>query len=240
MGRAAGAQRARARCGARAARGVSRSSGSVRTRGTELRGGRASERLPHRHHPVAFASRAGTVDGQAGDSEGCAPPRQRGNVEQKRKCIMKCEEFEAIGLERSGLRMGELNAALRDAAAQSAAKCPNCAALQESWQEARIALQALRETTRDAETPRRGGMRLRQEFCMRRRTARARSAAIFAAWALAAAAVLFAGVSWWNWKLAQTQRADVSARNSAEIDAPAPAPSGTSDGGELVAVSEAG
>jgi hypothetical protein len=153
---------------------------------------------------------------------------------------MKCEEFEAIGLERSGLRMGELDAALRDAAAEHAAKCPNCAALQESWQEARIALQALRETTRDAETPRRVEMRLRQEFGMRHRTARARSAAIFAAWALAAAAVLFAGVSWWNWKLAQTQRADVSARNAAKMNAPAPAPSGTSDGVTLVADSEAG
>ena len=153
---------------------------------------------------------------------------------------MKCEEFEAIGLERSGLRMGELDAALRDAAAEHAAKCPNCAALQESWQEARIALQALRETTRDAETPRRVEMRLRHEFGMRHRTARARSAAIFAAWALAAAAVLFAGVSWWNWKLAQTQRADVSARNAAKMNAPAPTPSGTSDGVTLVADSEAG
>ncbi len=155
---------------------------------------------------------------------------------------MKCEEFEAIGLERSGLRMGELDAALRDAAAEHAAKCPNCAALQESWQEARIALQALRETTRDAETPPRVEMRLRHEFGMRHRTARARSAAIFAAWALAAAAVLFAGVSWWNWRLAQTQRADVSARNAAKMNAPAPAPSGTDTSEEvtLVADSEAG
>ena len=112
---------------------------------------------------------------------------------------MKCEEFEAIGLERSGLRMGELDAALRDAAAEHAAKCPNCAALQKSWQEARIALQALRETTRDAETPRRVEMRLRQEFGMRHRTARARSAAIVAAWALAAAAVLVGAITWIGW-----------------------------------------
>src|SRR5260370_25133113 len=100
---------------------------------------------------------------------------------RQRKCIMKCEEFEAIGLERSGLRMGELDAALRDAAAEHAAKCPNCAALQESWQEARIALQALRETTRDAETPRRVEMRLRQGFCLRHRAAGARPAGIFSA-----------------------------------------------------------
>src|SRR5258707_4003494 len=112
---------------------------------------------------------------------------------RQRKCIMKCEEFEAIGLERSGLRMGELDAALRDAAAEHAAKCPNCAALQESSQEARIALQALRETTRDAETPRRVQMPLRDEFGMRHRTARARSAAVIVAFVLPARALAFSG-----------------------------------------------
>src|SRR5258707_11859698 len=149
---------------------------------------------------------------------------------RQRKCIMKCEEFEAIGLERSGLRTDELDAALRDAAAEHAAQCPGCAALQEFWQEARVALQALRETTRDAETPPRVEMRLRHEFGMRHRTARARAAAIFAAWALAAAAVLFAGVRLWDLELAPTQRAGGSGRKYAEMDAPAPAPSGTSDG----------
>ncbi len=155
---------------------------------------------------------------------------------------MKCEEFEAIGLERSGLRMSELDAALRIAATEHAAGCPSCAALQQSWQEARIALQALRETTRDAETPRRVEMRLRHEFGMRQRTARARSAAIFAAWALAAAAVLFAGVSWWNWRLAQTQRSEVSARNAVRTNelVPAPLRTDTSEEAMLVADSEAG
>ncbi len=83
---------------------------------------------------------------------------------------MKCEEFEAIGLERSGLRMSELDVALRQSAAEHAARCASCAALQESWQEARIALQALRETTRDVETPQRVEMRLLHEFGMRHRT----------------------------------------------------------------------
>jgi hypothetical protein len=155
---------------------------------------------------------------------------------------MKCEQFEAIGLERSGLRMSELDVALQHAAAEHAARCPSCAALQESWQEARIALQALRETTRDAETPQRVEMRLRQEFGMRHRTAKARSAAMFAAWALAAAAVLFAGVSWWNWRLAQTQRADVATRNTVKTNALAPAPLGTDASEEptLIADNEAG
>jgi hypothetical protein len=138
--------------------------------------------------------------------------------------------------------MSELDVALQHAAAEHAARCPSCAALQESWQEARIALQALRETTRDAETPQRVEMRLRQEFGMRHRTAKARSAAMFAAWALAAAAVLFAGVSWWNWRLAQTQRADVATRNTVKTNALAPAPLGTDASEEptLIADNEAG
>jgi hypothetical protein len=112
---------------------------------------------------------------------------------------MKCEEFEAISLERSGLRLAERDAALRDAAAEHAAQCPSCAALQDSWQEARIALQALRETTRDAEAPRRVEMRLRQEFGIQHRTAKTRIAAIVAAWTLAAAAVLVGAISWIGW-----------------------------------------
>ena len=118
---------------------------------------------------------------------------------------MKCEEFEAIGLERSGLPVDRLDAALRDAAAKHASECASCAALQESWQEVRLALQALRETTRLVEAPQRVELRLRHEFGMRHRTAKVRSAAVFAAWTLATAAVLFAGVSWWNWKLGQNR-----------------------------------
>jgi hypothetical protein len=155
---------------------------------------------------------------------------------------MKCEEFEAIGLERSGLRMSEVDAGQRAAAAEHAAQCPDCAALQESWQETRMALQALRETTRDAGTPPRVEMRLRHEFGMRHRLRRARGVALFAAWALATAAVLVAGVSWWNWRLAQTHGGAVSAGNTAKSNAPtpAPAPSETFDEATLVADNEAG
>jgi hypothetical protein len=155
---------------------------------------------------------------------------------------MKCEEFEAIGLERSGLRMSEVEAGLRDAAAEHAAHCPNCAALQESWQETRMALQAWRETTRDAETPQRVGMRLLHEFGMRHRTRKLRSAAIFAAWALATAALLFAGVTWWNWRLTQNHGGAVSAGNSTKPNALAPAApaSDTFDEAILVADNQSG
>ena len=151
---------------------------------------------------------------------------------------MKCEEFEAIGLERSGVRMSEVDAALRDAAAEHAARCSSCAALQASWQEARLALQALRETTH-AETPRRVEMRLRQEFGIRYRTSKTRSIAVFAAWALASAAVLVAGVSWWNWRLAQNHPG-VSAGNSTNTNVqPAVLPSTvTSEASTLIADNE--
>ncbi len=119
---------------------------------------------------------------------------------------MKCEEFEIIGLERIGRLLTGLDAT-QSAAAEHASTCPRCAALQESWQEARAALQDLRQVTDAAEAPQRVEMRLRQEFAMRHRTLKARSAAIFAAWTLATAALLFAGVSWWNWRVSQHQRA---------------------------------
>jgi hypothetical protein len=154
---------------------------------------------------------------------------------------MKCEEFEAIGLERTGARLSELDAALRDAALEHAARCSGCAALQEAWQEARIALQALRETTRDAETPRRVEMRLLQEFEMRHRVTKARTVAIFASWALASAAVLVAGVSWWNWRAAQNQH-PVSARDSVTSKVLTPTPFATepSEAPTLIADNGAG
>ena len=137
--------------------------------------------------------------------------------------------------------MSELDAAVRRSAAEHAAHCPGCAALQESWQEARIALQALRETTRDAETPQRVEMRLLREFGMRHRTRKVRSAGIFAAWALATGAMLFAGVSWWNSRLTQT-RGNVSAGNIVKPDLPAPSvtPADTSEEPYLIAGNDAG
>lgn len=155
---------------------------------------------------------------------------------------MKCEDFEAIGLERSGLRMIEVEAGLQRAAREHAAQCPDCAALQESWQEARISLEALRDSTRDAETPDRVEMRLLHEFGLRHRTRKTRSAAIFVAWALATAALLFAGVSWWNWKLTQTHGPAVSAGNNVKSNASTPTVPANDefDEGTLVADNQAG
>jgi hypothetical protein len=89
------------------------------------------------------------------------------------------------------------------AAAEHAATCSRCAALADSWQEARKALGELREATQSAQTPNRVEMQLRHEFANRHRSWWSRSNAIFAAWVLAAATVVFVGVSYWNWRVAQ-------------------------------------
>ena len=116
---------------------------------------------------------------------------------------MNCEEFELIGLG-GHTRLGHASAAAEEAgAAEHAAACSRCAALAASWQEARSALRELREATQSAQTPQRVEMQLRLEFASRHRSWWTRSNAIVAAWALAAATVLFIGVSYWNWRVAQ-------------------------------------
>src|SRR5258705_8657411 len=107
--------------------------------------------------------------------------------------------------------MSEVEADVRDASAAHAAQCRGCAAMQKSWQETRLALQALRETTRDAETPRRVEMQLVHEFGLRHRTRKTRTAVIFAAWALATAALVFAGGSWGDLRLKPNQGGPVLA-----------------------------
>ena len=110
---------------------------------------------------------------------------------------MKCEEFEAIGLDAE--RDASLNEADRAAAREHAATCPQCAALQDAWQGARAELRAFAEETSTAQAPARVEMRLRQEFRMRHGAFRSRRAAVIAAWALAAAAVVAGAVSWKSW-----------------------------------------
>jgi hypothetical protein len=142
---------------------------------------------------------------------------------------MTCEEFEGIDLE--GLGTLTSADAARAAALAHANSCSRCAALQESWQEARAELQMLRAATRDAQAPQRVEMRLRQEFRNRHRTVKARSAAFFAAWALATAAVLFGAVSWWNWHLTQGQHVNISAGN--KIGATTPEVAASTEGNAI-------
>jgi hypothetical protein len=126
---------------------------------------------------------------------------------------MKCEEFEAIGLglERENGIANGVTPAEWAAAMEHADSCPRCAALQESWHEARLGLEALRDTTQEAEAPSRVEMRLRQEFRTRHRTLKTRGRFIFAAWTLATAALVFGFVSWWNWHTAQNRAGNETA-----------------------------
>jgi hypothetical protein len=118
---------------------------------------------------------------------------------------MKCEEFEAIGLDAErDVSLSELE---RAAAREHAIVCSRCAALQDSWQTARVELQAFAEATATVEAPGRVEMRLRQEFRVQYGATKTRRVAVMAAWALAAAALLIGAVSWGNWRKNQKEEA---------------------------------
>jgi hypothetical protein len=137
---------------------------------------------------------------------------------------MNCEEFAALGLDLK--REGAFARAQQAAAREHSATCPRCAALAESWEAARVELRVLATATRLAEAPPRVEMRLRQEFRTRHQTLKTRRAAIVASWALAAAVLLAAGISWANWRAQHSPRnfaaTGDSANNSAAQNSDAP------------------
>jgi hypothetical protein len=114
---------------------------------------------------------------------------------------MNCEQVEAIVLDLG--RDDAADSLERAAAIAHLSHCSRCAALQESWEAAEEELRALGEETLEARAPARVEMRLRQEFRIRHRTMVARRAAVVAAWTLAAAAILVAAISSWNWQQAR-------------------------------------
>jgi hypothetical protein len=116
-------------------------------------------------------------------------------------CNMKCEEFEAIGLDAE--RDALLSEAERAAAREHVNSCSRCAAFQDSWLAARMELRSLVDATSEQQAPARVEMRLRQEFRTQHHTVKARRAAVIAAWALATAAILVGAVSWTNWRMNQ-------------------------------------
>jgi len=132
---------------------------------------------------------------------------------------VNCEQAEAIVLDLNRRDGG--NTAERAAALAHVSHCSRCAALQESWDAAKEELRALAEETLDARAPARVEMRLLQEFRLRHRQAAARRAGFVAAWALAGAAVLLAGVSWWNKQhTKQDARQDFSAAKAPAAGTP--------------------
>jgi hypothetical protein len=120
---------------------------------------------------------------------------REGNM--KENAAMSCEQFAALGLGTE--HDGEISISSREAARAHLEACAHCAALAESWDEARAQLQMFADVTNAHGAPARVEMRLRQEFRTRHRTMKTRRTAVLASWGLAAAAVLVGAVSWVNW-----------------------------------------
>jgi len=111
--------------------------------------------------------------------------------------MMKCEEFELLGLDLD--RADALPEEAASAAAH-AASCPRCFALLESWRELKQDLRLLRESTRFESAPARVEMRLKQELRTRREARVPRRTVRIASWALPAAAALTAAIGWSHWR----------------------------------------
>jgi hypothetical protein len=147
---------------------------------------------------------------------------------------MKCEDFEAIGLDAE--RDASLSEAERAAAREHAATCSRCAALQDSWEAAGVQLRDFAEDTAMAQAPARVEMRLRQEFRTQHVTLKVRRAAVMAAWALATAAVLVGAVSWGNWRRGRHQETTNHLNSMAAVSNPPRSNSATAENQETVAV----
>jgi hypothetical protein len=107
--------------------------------------------------------------------------------------MMNCEEFELRGLD---IDRPDADPTESATAAQHAESCARCNALLESWREVKTELRLLRDSTRLDAAPARVEMRLKQELRTRREARIPRSTWAVAGWALAAAAVLVAGIGW--------------------------------------------
>jgi hypothetical protein len=143
---------------------------------------------------------------------------------------MNCEQFETVGLDLDRESPNGVDAIERAAAIDHANSCARCAALQESWRDAQIELQALRDMTANVGAPLRVEMRLRQEFFARTRAQKVRRLALASAWVLASAALLLVGMSWWNWHISNENinlQGATSGKNDASISASANPTAGT-------------
>jgi len=151
---------------------------------------------------------------------------------------MTCEEFELAGLDLETIQADD---AVHSAAREHLRSCPRCAALHENWQTLRADLHAVGAETQEAEAPARVEMRLRQEYRTRHKTVKARRAAVYAGWTLAAAAVVVAAVSWVNWRHGNGQGSTASAVNSAQnLNITKTTPAGPELGETIVASNDAG
>ena len=114
---------------------------------------------------------------------------------------MNCNEFEIFGLDAE--RDSSLSDELRNQALEHLQLCASCAALKDSWESAKTELITLRDFTEGHESPARVKLRVLQEFRTKHHSVQVRRRTKFAAWALAAAAILLCAVITWNWRTSQ-------------------------------------
>jgi len=110
----------------------------------------------------------------------------------------------------------------RAAAREHASVCSRCAALQDSWQAARVELHALRIRPLRRRLPRASRCACGRNSERKHGTVKTRRVAVMAAWVLAAATVLAGAVSWSNWRKSQQEEATrhlAAPQNSAEAPA---------------------
>lgn len=110
--------------------------------------------------------------------------------------MMKCDEFELLGLD-----MDRADAQPEEAAAavEHVANCPRCFALLESWRELKQDLRVLHLSTRLESAPARVEMRLKQELRTLREARVPRRTVRLLSWSLPAAAALAAAFGWAHW-----------------------------------------
>jgi hypothetical protein len=123
------------------------------------------------------------------------------NPGMNERAAMKCEVFEILGVDFE--RDLSLGAEVRRQAMEHARICQKCAALRDSWDEARAELASLREFTRVQAAPPRVKIRLLQEFQIRHHSEAANKTVKFVAWPLVAAALLVCAISLESWRASQ-------------------------------------
>lgn len=126
---------------------------------------------------------------------------QRKSMAMNETYATKCDEFEVLGLDSQS--DPSLSQDHRRQLRDHALVCEKCAALRDSWREAKSELSALGEYTAGLNAPLRVEARLLQQFRLKHQFHKERKSVKFAVWAVAAAAVLFCAVSWWDWQHAR-------------------------------------
>lgn len=123
---------------------------------------------------------------------------QRKSAAMNETYATKCDEFEVLGLDSQS--DPSLSEDRRRQVADHALACEKCAGLRDSWRAAKSELSALGEYTAGLNAPLRVEARLLQQFRLKHQFRKERKSVKFAVWAVAAAALLFCAVSWWDWQ----------------------------------------